>query len=64
MKMKNGWSIASFLIEGLAERVISDVLSYGQKRASKNQENNKPKTENEIEDLGYAIVVDDNGKEV
>lgn len=64
MKMKNGWSIASFLIEGLAERVISDVLSYGQKRASKNQENNKPKPENEIEDLGYAIVVDDNGKEV
>lgn len=64
MKMKNGWSIASFLIEGLAEKVISDVFFYGQKRANRSQENNKPKTENEIEDLGYAIVVDDNGKEV
>jgi len=64
MKMKNGWSIISFLVEGLAEKVISDVCSYGQQKASKRQENNKPKTENEIEDLGYAVVIDDNGKEI
>jgi hypothetical protein len=64
MKMKNGWSIASFLIEGLADKVISDIFSYGQQKASKRQENNKPKTENEIEDLGYAVVIDDNGKEI
>jgi hypothetical protein len=64
MKPKNGWSILSFLFEDIADKVISDIFSYGQNKTSKNQENNKPKTENEIEDLGYAIVVDDNGKEI
>jgi hypothetical protein len=44
--------------------VISDIFSYGQNKTSKGQENSKPKTENEIEDLGYAIVVDENGKEI
>jgi|LakMenE18May11ns_1017448.scaffolds.fasta_scaffold9829720_1 hypothetical protein len=64
MKMKNGWSIISFLFEDIADKVISDIFSYGQNKTSKGQENSKPKTENEIEDLGYAIVVDENGKEI
>jgi hypothetical protein len=46
------------LIGGIAHELILEIFSD-------NKEDNKPTSvEEEIEDLGYAVVVDDNGNEI
>jgi hypothetical protein len=46
------------LIGGLAQELILEIFS------DKKQDNNPTPVKEEIEDLGYAVVVDDNGNEI
>lgn len=55
MRSKNLWLD---LIGGLAEELILEIFS------DKKQDNNPAPAQEEIEDLGYAVIVDDNGNEI
>jgi hypothetical protein len=46
------------LIGGLAQELILEIFS------DKKQDNKPTPVQEEIEDLGYAVVVDDNGNEI
>jgi hypothetical protein len=55
MRSKNIWLD---LIGGLAQELILEIFSD-------NKQDNKPApVQEEIEDLGYAVIVDDNGNEI
>jgi hypothetical protein len=46
------------LIDGLAEKLILEIFS------DKTDNSKTPTTQEEIIDLGYAVVVDDEGNEI
>ena len=55
MRSKNVWLD---LIGGLAEELILEIFS------DKKDDFKTPTTQDEIIDLGYAVVVDDDGNEI
>ena len=59
MRSNNVWFD---LIGGIAQELILEIFS--DKKQDDKQENKPTPVEEEIEDLGYAVVVDDNGNEI
>lgn len=55
MRSKNVWLD---LIGGIAQELILEIFS------DKKQDKKPAPVEEEIEDLGYAVIVDDNGNEI
>ena len=56
--MKNNDNFIMKLIDGLAKILISEIFS------SQKDDYKMPPSQEKTQDLGYAVVVDDNGNEI